>query len=629
MYNHNYLNILLVSLFGYLVLNVNGNCISINNPETTQYLNVSYHPKCYKHTIEQENCCRYFLLNENCQNIYLQCVHYEDYVLNNTMSQCHSYNKTLNDINYSNKCHHFTLHLQPYCCNDLTDDDCFDWYTQCIYHDKNETQDCNIPTKYTNQFCADYTKHIDEGCCHDFTDICSQIYQWCYSNHPNETSILDLFIGPKEGYTIGSSLKIFHNINKVEDCAQLCLDTRYCRSFDYIIKKKDCYISKHVIGDVINSDITVELTIRPDLEAYYYELILNMPYENTLCNVKRPSWIGDGICESRGGYNTEQCRWDGGDCCKATCDLIFCGIFGFDCKDPEILYPPTNTPTQFPTTGSPTIHPTIHPTYSPTPTPTNHPSEEPTSSPTDTPTYLPSGFPTLQPTNTPTNTPTRDPTSSPSLSPTTSSPTISPTKLPTKTPTIKPTIQIIIEKSSSDDSNLKQQITSMIISLSLLSFLLVIIVFLFCKYRNNNSNSFYPPSNSGVNSQSFSNPLYDSSIKNTKQSSNNSTSSLNSNSDNTVSSRTRSKTRRSYKSQSSISNEDDATQLYDDVVYQEDSGHGYVDEDEREFMTTNSNVEVYEDDVDDTYVDSDLIVASTKDKSRKSRSGSSLELSEA
>ena len=59
MYNHNYLNILLVSLFGYLVLNVNGNCISINNPETTQYLNVSYHPKCYKHTIEQENCCRY------------------------------------------------------------------------------------------------------------------------------------------------------------------------------------------------------------------------------------------------------------------------------------------------------------------------------------------------------------------------------------------------------------------------------------------------------------------------------------------------------------------------------------------------------------------------------------------
>ena len=629
MYNHFLSNIFLISLFGFLIPNVDSNCISINSPEFTQILNVSYHDKCYKHTIEQENCCNYFLLNENCQDIYLQCVHYEDYVLNNTMSQCHSYNKTLNEVNYSDKCHHFTLYLQPYCCDDLNNDDCFDWYTQCISHDKNDTQECDIPTKYTNKFCADYTKHIDENCCHDFTDICSQIYQWCYSNHPNETSILDLFIGPKEGYTIGSNLKIFHNINHPEDCAQLCLNTRLCRSFDYVKNRKDCYLSKHVIGDVINSDITVNLIIRPDLETYYYELIFNMPYENTLCNVKRPSWIGDGICERRGGYNTEQCGWDGGDCCKTTCDLIFCGIFGFDCKDPAILYPPTNTPTQSPTTGAPTIHPTTHPTYSPTPTPTNHPSEEPTSSPTDTPTYPPTGVPTLQPTKTPTDTPTKDPTISPSSSPTTSSPTISPTKLPTKTPTIKPTIQIIIEKSSSDNSNLKQQITSMIISLSLLSFLLVIIVFLFCKYRNNNSNSFYPPSNSGVNSQSFSNPLYDSSIKNTKQSSNNSTSSLNSNSDNTVSSRTRSKTRRSYKSQSSISNEDDATQLYDDVVYQEDSGHGYVDEDEREFMTTNSNVEVYEDDVDDTYVDSDLIVASTKDKSRKSRSGSSLELSEA
>ena len=64
----------------------------------------------------------------------------------------------------------------------------------------------------------------------------------------------------------------------------------------------------------------------------------------------------------------------------------------------------------------------------------------------------------------------------------------------------------------------------------------------------------------------------------------------------------------------------------------EGSSTMYVDEDEEQFMTsTNADgtVNVYEDDVDDTYVDSDLIVSSTREKSRKSRSGSSLEFSEA
>ena len=81
-------------------------------------------------------------------------------------------------------------------------------------------------------------------------------------------------------------IKIFHNINTVENCAQLCLDTRYCRSFDYVINLKNCYLSKHVIGDVINSDIIVELIERDNIEAYYYELIFKMPIENSLKIVK-------------------------------------------------------------------------------------------------------------------------------------------------------------------------------------------------------------------------------------------------------------------------------------------------------------------------------------------------------
>ena len=47
-------------------------------------------------------------------------------------------------------------------------------------------------------------------------------------------SILDLFIGPTNGYTIGDNIEIYHDITNVENCAQLCLNTKQCKSFDYI-----------------------------------------------------------------------------------------------------------------------------------------------------------------------------------------------------------------------------------------------------------------------------------------------------------------------------------------------------------------------------------------------------------
>ncbi len=39
-----------------------------------------------------------------------------------------------------------------------------------------------------------------------------------------------------------------------------------------------------------------------------------------------PTWIGDGYCDdvstsaSSVGYNTKRCGWDGGDCCRDTCN---------------------------------------------------------------------------------------------------------------------------------------------------------------------------------------------------------------------------------------------------------------------------------------------------------------------
>ena len=37
----------------------------------------------------------------------------------------------------------------------------------------------------------------------------------------------------------------------------------------------------------------------------------NKLYPN--CTVDQPILVGDGVCEG-GEYNTEECKWDGGDC---------------------------------------------------------------------------------------------------------------------------------------------------------------------------------------------------------------------------------------------------------------------------------------------------------------------------
>jgi hypothetical protein len=53
------------------------------------------------------------------------------------------------------------------------------------------------------------------------------------------------------------------------------------------------------------------------------------------CTVADRTRLGDGKCDA--DYNTEECNWDGGDCCESTCDPDYayfeCGQGGYDCKN--------------------------------------------------------------------------------------------------------------------------------------------------------------------------------------------------------------------------------------------------------------------------------------------------------
>jgi len=58
------------------------------------------------------------------------------------------------------------------------------------------------------------------------------------------------------------------------------------------------------------------------------------------CEVENREWIGDGGCDAEGGYNTEECGWDMGDCCEETCNEEYsfypCGANQpYTCLDPN------------------------------------------------------------------------------------------------------------------------------------------------------------------------------------------------------------------------------------------------------------------------------------------------------
>lgn len=444
-------------LFYNLLIIVKSQCININQKLISSHLNVSYDYDCYRHTIDSnKDCCEYFLADENCVNKYLDCSNFKDYILNNEKSSCHLYNKSIINISYHDKCHDFTLHLEPSCCKNMTSPDCLNWYDNCNTFENHSQYSCDIPTKYTNKYCSNYTKHISDECCHNFNDMCVIIYEYCINNNPSKTSILDLFVGPKLGHTIGVNIVTHNKIKTIELCARICIKTSNCLSFDYVFDLKFCHISSHVIGDFVDNSIVI---INPDHKflTHYYEKKFNMPYHNTLCNVKNPLYIGDGICDYTGGYNTEKCYYDGGDCCKDSCNgriKFFCGIRPYHCVDPYILYPPTLFPTLFPTVS-----------------PTNSPTISPTNSPTNSPTII----------------------------------TKLPTLFPTRIPTSLPTKFVSILQSRSEENNSDNVIVVLSVLLSIL--FIVVIILSYLVYKNTAIHSI---SQTPIKAMHFSNPVYES-----------------------------------------------------------------------------------------------------------------------
>jgi len=57
-----------------------------------------------------------------------------------------------------------------------------------------------------------------------------------------------------------------------------------------------------------------------------------------VCDVPSLAYIGDGWCDDAlGSYNTQECGYDGGDCCEDTCSISTyeCGSNGYNCLDPQ------------------------------------------------------------------------------------------------------------------------------------------------------------------------------------------------------------------------------------------------------------------------------------------------------
>ena len=148
------------------------------------------------------------------------------------------------------------------------------------------------------------------------------------------------------GHLIGDTQTVYNGIDSEEICIALCLVNYNCYSLHHNADFDLCTLSTHVIGDK-------DVSFVRDTSSKFFTKIYSMPFHDTLCNVRFENWIGDGSCDTSGGYNTADCHYDGGDCCEETCEsnYFFECYTDFDCKDPAIM----NTTTTLTSVTSTTV----------------------------------------------------------------------------------------------------------------------------------------------------------------------------------------------------------------------------------------------------------------------------------
>lgn len=77
------------------------------------------------------------------------------------------------------------------------------------------------------------------------------------------------------------------------------------------------------------------------LHFSFYLFLQGDIIDSIVCSDVEKERIGDGKCDPK--YNTEACRWDGGDCCKESCHEEFSfypcgsGMQSFVCMDPRFM----------------------------------------------------------------------------------------------------------------------------------------------------------------------------------------------------------------------------------------------------------------------------------------------------